>query len=68
MERGRERILAGIRKRAEWMAAGHFRTPPPNPYKRSDYRQVWQSAFDSFTRNIEEALEKLATGKWQQPD
>lgn len=55
----RERILKSIKRKGEWAACGHYRTPPPCPYKRSDYAQVWQAAFDKYTAIIAQEIKRL---------
>lgn len=55
-----DRIMHSIYRKGHTAAAGHFATPPKNPYKRSDYADVWRLGFDTAREAIETAVNELS--------
>ncbi len=57
--RGNARIRAEIWRHGEESACGHYGVKPKPPYKRKDYCDIWQQAFDTAEANIAAALAEL---------
>ena len=55
-----ERIVGGIKKRAERDACGHGEYS--NPYKRQDYRRVYENEYNRVTAVIDNAIADLNEG------